>query len=125
MFPKLPKLKRTIYTFQTVKCKRSFQEAGRAVISARTAQTIPASAKMYRQEQASQYGKNTGLEIYNLSWLPGQYGEISARHVSPRAAGPRAAMAGRDAAKLPRQPGEIVFIIMEPILNSNRESSKK
>ena len=38
--------------------------------------------------------------------------------------GPRAAVAGWDAAKLPRLPGEIVFIIMEPILDSNRESSK-
>ena len=32
----------------------------------------------------------------------------------------RAAVAGRDAAKLPQLPGEIVFIIMEPKLNSNR-----
>ena len=43
----------------------------------------------------------------------------------PGACGPRAAVAGRDAAKLPLLPGEILFIIMELILNSNRETSKK
>ena len=39
---------------------------------------------------------------------------------SLRACGPQATVVGRDAAKLPRLPGEIVFIIMEPTLDSNR-----
>ena len=47
---------------------------------------------------------------HNLSRLPGQFGCISARHGSPRACGPRAAVAGRDLAILPRLPGEIVYI---------------
>ena len=43
----------------------------------------------------------------------------------PRQPEGRTAVVGRDAAKLPRLPGEIVFIIMELILDSNSESSKK
>ena len=48
---------------------------------------------------------------HNLSWWPGQFDCISAHHGSPRACGPRAAMACRDLAILPRQPGEIVYVL--------------
>ena len=41
---------------------------------------------------------------HNLSWLLGQFGCISARHGSPRAA-----VAGRGLTILPRLPGEIVY----------------
>ena len=47
--------------------------------------------------------------IYTIS--PGSWGSMAKS---------RPAVAGQDAAKLPRLPGEIVFIIMELILDSNR-----
>ena len=60
--------------------------------------------------------------ILFLDWLP--FNSLRLYTISPGSWGSmaksRPAVAGRDAAKLPRLPGEIVFIIMEPILDSNR-----
>ena len=50
------------------------------------------------------------MMINTISLVAGAVGCISARHGSPRACGPRAAVACRDLAILPRLPGEIVYI---------------
>ena len=65
--------------------------------------------------------RHVTYDKYTIS--PGCRGSM-AKSRPATAAGLRAAVEGRDAAKLPRLPGEIVFIIMEPILDSNRETSK-